>query len=221
MNKQRKVLLILVVGAIALFAFLTIGLRHNTHEMAAREKLDSLLGQADETLPDETGPFTPYPSAPPAPSTGNSTQNPPGFMGLPIPNPMPGGMPDSGVSVEESPQAYVIHVPLVNPADAHNVKVNVTPHHIEVSGNIGRREQNVTFSSSFVQSFSTSQTVLPEKMTQKTVKIGTQTELVITVPKKPGNQSNLAPPPAPEAPIAPKSSDEPLPENDNTEHRVI
>jgi hypothetical protein len=234
MSKQRKILLTILAGTLALSIALMMGLQHKSHELAARDKLDSLLGQADETLPADNIPFTPYPSAPaaPAPSTppsGSGTPNgssqPPGAgLGLPILNPFAGGIPDSGVDVQESPTAYVLRIPLLNAEDAHNVKANVTPHHIEISGNIGRREQNATYTSSFVQSFSTSQTVLPEKMTQKTVKSGDKTELVITIPKKQSGQPSLspsAPPPAPAAPTAPKSTEAPVLDDDGNEHRVI
>lgn len=220
MSKRRKILLIGIAGMLALFSLLVIGLRHGSEDMAARQKLDNVLGQAEESSP-ETSPFTPYePPAPPAPSTTPSA--PPGFPGFPLTNPT-AGMPDSGVDVQEYPTEYVLRIPLTNPADARNVKVNVTPHHIEVSGKIGRREQGVSFTSSFVQSFSTSQTVLPNKVTQKTEKNGAKTDLVITIPKAHGGPSNAAPlpPPAPEAPAAPKASEEFIPDTLGADHRII
>jgi hypothetical protein len=211
MSKQRKILLIILAGVIVITLGLIMGLRQGSHELAARHKIDSLLGQAnDDVFPEDTSPFTPYSAAPATPPSPNSTASP-----------LLAGIPDSGVDVQESSTAYVIRIPLLTAEDARNVKVNVTPHHIELSGNIGRQQQNVIYSSSFVQSFSTSQTVLPEKMTQKTYKIGSQAELVITIPKKQGNQPNLSPPPAPVAPTAPKATGEPFLEDDGTEHRVI
>lgn len=233
MNIGRKFLLILLAGLIAIGAYLAFGMRHHATDLAARQKLDNMLGQADdETLSNNGSPFPAYPAPNNGPAPNNNINPQPnqspsqsqGFMGLPIPNPMT-SMGDSGVQVQESPEDYVLQIPLVNPADAQNVKVNVTAHHIEVSGNIGRREQNVTFTSSFLESFSTSQTVLPEKMTKKTEKVGTQSILVITVPKKHTNQPNLAPPPPPEAPIAPKAPENSLQDEENIptggSHQVI
>jgi len=230
MSKRRNILLIMGFGLLALTVALFLLVQHHESESAARQKLDTLLGQADETLPDQTDPFVPYPKthpnsqAPANPQIGSSpAPQSQGFLGLPIPNPME-SMPDSGVNVQESPTEYVLRIPLVNPADAKNVKVDVSPHRIEVSGKVGRQEQGVSFTSSFMQSFSTSQVVLPDKMTQKTVKVGDKTELVITIPKKPGGQPNLNPPPAPEAPLAPQAPDESLPDDNSTpsgEHRVI
>ena len=235
MNKRRKILLIVIAGAIALFAFLLNGLRHGSTDLAARQKLDQALGPEGSLENNaEASPFTPdRPANPPAedPLDNQLATAPPGFMGLPIPNPMSmsPGVPDSGVDVQEYPGEYVVRIPLTTAADAHNVKVNVTPHHIELSGKIGRREQGVSFTSSFVQSFSTSQTVLPEKMTQKTIKNGDKLELVVTIPKQHTGQANASPlpPPAPEAPAAPKPPEEIIPDNNDTApssdpgHRVI
>ena len=225
MNKRRNILLIMSLGLLAFVVALFIFVQHNETESVARQKLDSLLGQADETIPDQTEPFIPYPrpQTHPNPPGNAQPQQEPGFLGLPIPSLMQ-GMADSSVNVQESPTQYVLRIPLINPADAKNVKVDVSPNRIEISGKIGRQDQGASYTSSFMQSFSTSQTVLPEKMTQKTEKTGDKTELVITIPKKPGAQPNYNPPPTPEAPIAPQAPESPLPDEESTpngEHRVI
>ncbi len=238
MSKRRKAALLFFAGLLTLVLWSLLGLSNHTEETAARQKLDNLLGQAD-TLPfAENGPSERIPLDAPN-ENPNETPNttdplgsnplasaPPGFLGLPIPNPLAGNVPDSGVDVQEYAANYVLRIPLTDPADARNVKVNVTPHHIEVSGKIGRREQSVSFSSSFVQSFSTSQTVLPDKVTQAIQKTGSKTELVITVPKQHPGQGNskLAPPLAPEAPGAPNAPQPPeelLQDDTSTGHRVI
>jgi hypothetical protein len=222
MSKRRKVLLVLAAGVMALFAFLLLGWRHGSEDLAARQKLDNLLGQADEQPLPPVSPF--IPDERPAPLASAPPPEPPGFLGLPIPNPMSmSGIPDSGVEVQESPTGYVLRIPLTNPAEARNVKVNVSANHIEVSGKIGRQEQGVSFTSSFVQSFSTSQPVLPNKVTQKTEKNGAKTELVIRIPKQSTGSSNIAPqpPPAPQAPAAPQAPQENMPDDPGTGQRVI
>ena len=243
MSTRRKAALLIIAGLLALTLGSLLGLSNHSEESAARQKLDNLLGQADtlpfaENRPSEHIPLeAPNLQAPPENpnNTPNATEplgsdplasEPPGFLGLPIPNPLAGNVPDSGVDVQEYAANYVLRIPLTDPVDARNVKVNVTPHHIEVSGKIGRREQGVSFSSSFMQSFSTSQAVLPDKVTQAIQKTGSKTDLVITVPKQHPGQGNskLEPPPAPEAPGAPNAPQAPqglLQDDSNTGHRVI
>jgi len=235
----RRIILFCTLIACVLSLLALVWTHHGDEasEMAARQKLDNVLGPNDENLP---GPdinpfakdFSPHePVSPPAAKTP-SENGPilPGFPNIPglatLPNPL-GGMLDNGVDVKESAEAYVIKVPINNPDDARNVKVNVETHHIEVSGQTGHQENGASFSSSFMQSFSTSQALLPEKMTQKTEKKGNRTELVITIPKKERSQPNRQTPPATAQPAPADDTPDSSPDENNnlpiqeSEHRVI
>lgn len=135
-------------------------------ESPARQKLDNLLGQTPEQSPPSVE------TAPVAPDWFNK----PNFLGFPIPE---------AVNVQEMANAYILRIPVASPGDADQVKINVSPSRIEVSGQTGSKHGNSSSSSSFFQSFTTSQPVLPNKMTKNVEKKGEQSQLVITIPKDP------------------------------------
>jgi HSP20 family molecular chaperone IbpA len=137
-------------------------------ESSARHKLDNLLGEPSEHMP----PPAASEEAPASPDWFNK----PNFLGFTMPE---------AVNVQETGSAYVLRVPIANPGDADQVQVNVSSSRIEVSGQTGSKHGNSSSSSSFFQSFTTSQAVLPNKMTKKVEKKGEQNQLVITIPKDP------------------------------------
>ncbi len=181
--------------------------RPNATETAARHKLDNLLSQS--SAPPSV--FIPQPPEP---------RRLPDFsrlFGL--------GLPETGVKVEETATSYVLRVPLADPNDATQVQLDVTPNRIAISGQTGRRDNGLSVTSSFMQSFATSQEVLPDQISRATEKSGEQTELVITIPKKadatpsaktPSKSETETPTPSPELP--PQLPKELL---DNRPHRVI
>lgn len=168
MKKPMRTLLTLaaLVLMVALLSF-----NWMRHESSARQKLDSLLGQTSEPLPQ-------IQDAQAFPDWFNDS-SPFGFP-----------MPKSGVEIQETPQAYILHISIADPKDADQVQVNVSPNRIEVSGQTGSKQGNMQSTSSFFQSFSTSQPVIPEKMSRKIEKNGSQDQLVITIPKGSGQKQN-------------------------------
>ncbi len=194
MRNRRKVLLSLLAGFILLASSLAFNLRQSVGQMAAREKLDNLLGQDNPedsppvVAPEDQNPFEAPQASPNQP--GNQPENmengqlePPtitggSFFGLPMP------LSGTGVDVQELADKYVLRIPLTDPQDASSVKLNVSPHRIEVSGQTGSKENGATVNSSFMQSFTTSQEVNPDRISRHTEKHGENTELVVTIPKK-------------------------------------
>lgn len=178
---------LLIVATLSYFHF-----QDTPKEQAARQHLNDLLGQAnaDET-PDAFG----LPIAPPLnlSSPEQSPEQPP--TPAPSSTPFPGPellfglpMPSTDIAIEETSQHYVLRVPLKKAEDSSSVKVEVTPHRIELSGKTGSEEEGESFSSSFMQTFTTSQEVLPDQVHRRTEQIDGKTELVITIPKK-GNSA--------------------------------
>jgi HSP20 family molecular chaperone IbpA len=170
-------------------------------ESSARQKLDNLLGDAREQMPPSTSEE--------APALPDWFRNP-NFLGFSVPE---------AVNVQETANAYVLRIPIANPGDADQVQVNVSPSRIEVSGQTGSKHGNSSSSSSFFQSFATSQTVLPDKMTKKVEKAGEQNRLVVTIPKDPqASAKSLPATPLPnlQTPQDPESA--PL---DDEPHKVI
>ncbi|HEY9686465.1 MAG TPA: Hsp20/alpha crystallin family protein [Coleofasciculaceae cyanobacterium] len=196
MSKRRGILLAVLAG-LALLAVLVIGLvQRNSPEWEARQKLDDLLGQGTSEL-QPTSPFPerpdagihPMPEQLPKSPVQDPFQPPGRLFGFKLPLPKP------AVDVTETPQAYELRVPLADPADESGIQLNVQPHRIEISGQSGSRKTGVNFSTSFMQSFSTRQEVLPDKITRRTEQKGEDTTLVITIPKKsPGTLSEPQPP---------------------------
>jgi hypothetical protein len=180
MSKRRNILLGLLAGLILIPVLLLVVFHHATDESAvAREKLDQVLGQGQPSLPhlEDSMPSPPPDATLPPPST-LPDNNGGTFFGLPLP------LPQTGVKVEETPDSYVLRIPLADPKDASSVKLNVTPNRIEVSGQTGSKADGASITSSFMQSFTTSQEVLPGQVTRRTEQNGEDTEMVITIPKK-------------------------------------
>jgi|GEM_PF-3000118 len=201
MKNRRKVLLSLLAGFILLASLLAFNLHQSIGQTAAREKLDSLLGQDNPedsppiATPETQNPFEPPQASPNPPDTqsGNLENGQPelpgitggSFFGMPMP------LSGAGVDVQELADKYVLRIPLADPQDASSIKLNVSPHHIEVSGQTGSKENGATVNSSFMQSFTTSQEVNPDRISRHTEKNGENTELVVTIPKKtPGSGSD-------------------------------
>jgi hypothetical protein len=179
--------------------------RPSSTEATARHKLDNLLGQS--STPPVLIPQPPEPRRLPDFSK---------VFGL--------GMPETGVKIEETESNYTLRVPLADPNDATQVQLDVTPHRIAISGQTGRRDNGLSVTSSFMQSFSTSQEVLPDQISRKMEKHDEQTELVITIPKKAGATSTPTAPSTksdPQTPNQPASPELPKELLDDSEHRVI
>lgn len=173
MRNRRLILIAGLIGLLTAATLLYFGFHDAPRELAARRHLNDLLGQANANEPEqepgqEPEGFPAFPSLPP----GNDNL----FFGLP--------MPTTEVDVEETASSYVLRVPLASPEDSDSVKLNVNPHRIEVSGQTGSKEGSSSMTSSFMQSFSTSQEVLPDQVQRSTEQNGDRTELVITIPKK-------------------------------------
>jgi hypothetical protein len=140
-------------------------------EAVARQHLNDLLGQASPNEP-LSSPQQPLK----LPEVDQS------FFGFP--------MPTTDITVEETSSSYVLRIPLASAEDSSSVKLNVTPHRIEVSGQTGSKTEGQSFSSSFMQAFSTHQEVIPDQVHRMTEQNGNQTELVITIPKKSGGKTS-------------------------------
>lgn len=189
MNPNRKRPLLLLVGLL-LLAGLGFGLFLFRQAGSARDRITQALGEP-YTLNDPgvrpQSPASPEWSAP-------SDESPPGnglLEGLPFP-----GLPNSdGVSVQETDSAYQFRIPLTDASDADQVSVDVTPHHIRVSGQTsnGKEEDHtpgVSVISSFTQSFDTPQEVLPDQVSRRLERNHSQVELIITIPKKGGGSAS-------------------------------
>lgn len=145
----------------------------------ARQHLDNLLGQASANGPEaEAAPQAAAPSLPDPlkfPDLENS------IFGMPVST--------TDIMVEETSSAYVLRVPLAKPEDSSAIKVEVSPHRIDVSGQTGSQSDGQTVSSTFMQTFSTAQELVPGQVHRQTEQNGKQTELVITIPKKAGGEA--------------------------------
>jgi hypothetical protein len=164
--------IMLTLAALILMTGL-LALNWTHHESSARQKLDNLLGKTPEPLP-----------------LAEEAQALPDWFDKP--NLFGFSLPKTGVRVQETAEAYILRVPVATPGDADQVQVNVSPGRIEVSGQTGSQHGNMRSSSSFFQSFTTSQPVLPQKMSKKVEKNGEQNELVITIPKS-GQANKMEP----------------------------
>jgi HSP20 family molecular chaperone IbpA len=210
MSKRRGILLVVLAGLALLGAFWFAFGRQDSAEWEARQKLDDMLGQGTGT--EGLQPTVPFPDRPdgsipqmpeqlPESSPQDPFQPPVRLFGFNIP------MPKPAVDVKETPHAYELRVPLADPKDESGITLNVQPHRIEISGQSGSRKEGVNFSSSFMQSFSTRQEVLPDKITRRTEQKGEDTALVITIPKKsPGTISEPLPPASTPIPPDPPES---------------
>lgn len=171
MKNRRFILLAVLAGALAVLLYSVF--QGTPQEVAARQHLNDLLGQASANEPQpEQEPFK-------LPESDHS------LFGFP--------MPTTDITVEETSSNYVLRIPLASPEDSSAVKLNVTPHRIEVSGQTGSKTDGQSFSSSFMQAFSTSQEVLPDQVHRLTEQNGGKTELVITIPKKAGSEAKTIP----------------------------
>jgi hypothetical protein len=169
MKSRGLILFILFAGILAILLYATF--QEKPQEAAARQHLNNLLGQAnaDEPLSETQQPLR-------LPEVDQS------FFGFPV--------PATDITVEETPSSYVLRIPLASAEDSSSVKLNVTPHRIEVSGQTGSKTEGQSFSSSFMQAFSTNHEVMPDQVHRLTEQHGKQTELVITIPKKSGGKAS-------------------------------
>lgn len=177
MRNRRTAGLYALTGAALLLAVILFWQGASSND--ARQHLDNLLGQANANGPEpEAAPATPAPSLPDPlkfPDLENS------IFGMPVPT--------TDIMVEETSSAYVLRVPLAKPEDSSAIKVEVTPHRIEVSGQTGSQTDGQSVSTSFMQSFSTAQELIPGQVHRYTEQNGKQAELVITIPKKVGGEA--------------------------------
>lgn len=178
MRNRRAAGLYTLMGAALLLAVTLLWQGSSPNE--ARQHLDNLLGQANANGPEaEPAPETPTAPALPDPLKLPEMEN--SIFGMPVPT--------TDIMVEETSSAYVLRVPLAKPEDSTAIKVEVSPHRIEVSGQTGSQSEGQTVSSSFMQTFSTSQEVVPGQVHRQTEQNGKQIELVITIPKKVGGEA--------------------------------
>jgi hypothetical protein len=177
----------------------------------ARDRLSQVLGPSSQQLSDPSL-RQQTPNLPPDSSDNGAFGNSgPGGM----PDALFGNLPSSGIDVQESNSAYTIHVPLADPQDANNVSLNVTPNHIQVSGQTGTRHNDATITSSFMQAFTTSAPVDPDHISRSVERNSDgQAELVITIPKQETGASAQADTPTPG-----NAMDAPGPSNDATQPR--
>ena len=195
MSPRRKRLILLISGLL-LLAGLGVGLFLFRQAGAARERIAQALGEppgAPYMLNDPA--IRPQQQAVPdwsAPSEEQQAPSPWGELpkGSPLSDLLNGA---DGVSVRETESAYELRVPLADAEDAERVTVDVTPHHIRVSGQTGAQADEghtpspgVSVTSSFLQSFDTYQEVLPDQVSRRLERDGSQLELVIMIPKKAG-----------------------------------
>lgn len=207
--------LILLVLAVLQFS--------GSRERQARHTLDRMLEGADsapeQSLPDAAGPPGNSPHAQRDQEDGWSI---PGFGGhggglfdMPF-----SALGDTGVEVRETPDRYILRVPVTKPGDADSIRLNVAPHRIEVSGQSGSGKEGAMVRSSFMQSFSTSDEVLPGAVQRRTEKRNDRTELVIIIPKKHAGQG-VENRQAESPPDTPDDMPEEIPLGNPDEHKVI
>lgn len=113
----------------------------------------------------------------------------------------------NGIGMNETEKAYELRLPIDNPDDARNVSVEVSPHRVQVSGKRIFRtpDGQQTGSSTFMQMFTTSAEVLPDKVTRIIENTDKGKQLVVTIPKKvPGQKPSTV-----ETPITPETQDAP------------
>lgn len=167
--KHRR--LILATSAVLIFLGAFV-FSPRGHGQAARQKLDNMLGPTKELFP------TPLNRSMPEPLAEGGTHLDLGPFGL-----LQHLMPKS-VDVQENADAYILRIPVASADDADQVLLSVMPDRIEVSGMTGSRKAGATMNSSFMQSFTTSQPVLPNQVTRQIQKDGSQSVLVVTIPKQ-------------------------------------
>lgn len=188
-QRRTRLLWVLAISLVLGSGWLWFGVRQAETD-AARERVAQALGLPN-ALNDPTL-SRPLQQQPELPESSELPFGQPGqaFDGLSSAL----GSSDNGVSVEETETAYQVHIPLAEASDASKVTVNVAAHHVQVSGQTGVHQRDTTITTTFMQSFSTSQEVLPEKVSRQIVKNGAQLELLVTVPKKqPGGGTAPAP----------------------------
>jgi hypothetical protein len=183
MHNRRTILLLSLIGLLTLGGVLFWVSHAHRENRIARERLDQLLAQRPNELtdpmlrPQQPGfPETPDINAGPQPDPLNEAQRL--FNGMQIP------MPNTGVMVQETEDRYILRIPIAEAEDADSVVANVGPNHIEVSGQTGTKRNDTSITSSFMQSFNTTQEVMPDKVSRTLERKDNQMELVITIPKK-------------------------------------
>ncbi len=186
MRNRRLILVLSLTGFLVLTALMYLKFDAVSEETETRQKLNELLGEEQPLDRSNDAPELAPLKSESAPATEAEPQAIKPEAGLPSPSDLLFGFPtpQSDVGVEETSANYVIRVPLASEADSSSVKLNVTPHQIEISGQTGSQENGKSVQSSFMQTFTTSQEVLPDQVHRLTEKHGEQTELVITIPKK-------------------------------------
>jgi HSP20 family molecular chaperone IbpA len=192
-QKRRAPLRPIILGLIllGLLGWMFRGLQ-NCQAQQARTRIEQSLGNpSPQSLPQES-PLSEFPS--PSPDLlQDPERSPMGFPSMPA-NPFSEldselGIDADGVKINEDADAYRIDVPLANKADANEVQVKVSPHHIEVSGQTGSSPKSqsgpgLSFTTSFMQSLDTSQEVLPQKVKRDLIERNGQSVLHVTIPKK-------------------------------------
>jgi hypothetical protein len=98
------------------------------------------------------------------------------------------GLASESAQMEEMADSYRLRVPLADKKDASQVHLNVTAHHIEISGQAGTAPKpgaapGFSMTSSFMQSLDTSQEILPQKVHREVVERDGRIMLMITIPK--------------------------------------
>lgn len=153
----------IVLGLIGflVLAWYTVG---NRADAKAREALDSILADAPSLTWSPHHDFFPFINQA-HPLTLHSDQTFQSVLdelnqdfGLPFDFPKINHMQlqSPSIQIQETPDVYLVKIPVNNPSDAKNVQVQVAPHHIQISGQIANRNNdNFYSSSSFMQSFST------------------------------------------------------------------
>jgi hypothetical protein len=207
------------MGCVALLVILSVWMLGSfffSPEREARSRLDGLLGQGQsgpqfmgpesispESLAPESDPFSDLPE-PNLPPEANS-QVPDARLGEDLNNSlneMLSQLPDipnkqasqGGVSVKDTSEAIVIEVPVKDQQAAQKIEVKASPNWVQVSGQAEVSLPGVGGKSisTFMRSFSSSDTLLPEKMTRKVFmdKTTGQNKLVVRIPKAAGQKDS-------------------------------
>ncbi len=183
MRNRRVAGLTVFTGAALLLAVTLLWQGSSSND--ARQHLDNLLGQANANGPEaEAAPeaeATPEAAAPSLPDPLKFPDLENSIFGMPVST--------TDIMVEETSSAYVLRVPLAKPEDSSAIKVEVSPHRIDVSGQTGSQSDGQTVSASFMQTFSTAHELVPGQLHRQTEQNDKQTELVITIPKKAGGEA--------------------------------
>ncbi len=197
--KPLRILPALTLTFCLVISLAACGLPSVEKDNQAKQKLDQLLGDSanppldqnqDALEPKDNAPsgkpLAPRSNAPGAAQSDSEEEE--GPLTLPFAKAFPSwldsvpGLSQVNIDVAETSQAYEVRVPIEHPEDARDVQVNVTPHRIEISGQVhyGKPDSGFQGTSSFMKSFNPGVEVLPSKV-QRQVK---QNTLLVIIPKK-------------------------------------